>query len=371
MFKFYKYFFSELFILGSGRLLSFGLISLRFILFPFALYIYLYNVAAAGKIKNSDFYYLITLTTILSVYLLLGVINNNNILQIINDVKPLFFAYCYPYIRQILSEHRRINDTLKLLYCCTFLLCFTLIALQISILCELITYSEFVDKTIYSDDFIYRGDLFFFYKGIVYVAVSLLIFSYSNKWKLIKIYTILSVALLLLSFTKGLIAGTLFVYTATLMKKRNYTVLFFILIVAASLALPLYEYRSLIDAGNNDSIDVRLNDFNDIINSLDPLSFIVGHGFGSNISNRVNIENTYLWVFSKGGVLGILLIFWLIVKYCNAYFSGSKTIFRFHIFSSGIFLFILTATNPFINNPIGMSWLFASYAILNSGFTYD
>jgi hypothetical protein len=88
---------------------------------------------------------------------------------------------------------------------------------------------------------------------------------------------------------------------------------------------------------------------------------LIGDGFGSYINDRLNIENTYLWVLWKTGILG--LIFWLMPFVLSTFYYQQIRFGRHDyelasaLYYSLVLVYIQTATNPFLNNPIGLSFV--------------
>jgi len=80
------------------------------------------------------------------------------------------------------------------------------------------------------------------------------------------------------------------------------------------------------------------------------------------------MEVSYLEIFHKQGILGLLFWFMLFVvivqKYLKACRNGVRNIALPFMLSS-LLIFILTATNNYMNNPIGMSMLLISIAALS------
>lgn len=97
---------------------------------------------------------------------------------------------------------------------------------------------------------------------------------------------------------------------------------------------------------------------------VNPISIFVGHGFGIGVPIRpVHFEISFLEIFHKQGLLG--LMFWLIFLRIIVYnytkirsYEYKKIALGFLL--SSMFIYIQTQTNPFMNNPIGMSFLLIS-----------
>ena len=91
---------------------------------------------------------------------------------------------------------------------------------------------------------------------------------------------------------------------------------------------------------------------------------VFGEGLGSEIDGRLNIENTFLWALWKLGVFGVL--FWLVPLFlCIKYYirigrnDPGFNLASAYMFST-LLVYIQTMTNPYLNNPIGLSFVLIS-----------
>ena len=90
---------------------------------------------------------------------------------------------------------------------------------------------------------------------------------------------------------------------------------------------------------------------------------IVGNGLGVGVKERpVHMENSYLEIFHKQGILGMLwwgsMCLFLITRYRKARHTNYK--YAQPLLLSACFVAFESLTNPFINNPIGIFvWLIA------------
>jgi hypothetical protein len=136
------------------------------------------------------------------------------------------------------------------------------------------------------------------------------------------------------------------------------------LFLVASAAFLVWVYLPSTDtkigAGFDISTNQRLDDMAYMVDHVTPTTLLVGEGFGSLINNRFGIENTFLWVWWKLGTAGLL--FWLLpLCLCVYYYSKipnrrSSTHANAYLFGT-IFVYLETSTNPFLNNPIGLSFV--------------
>jgi len=106
-----------------------------------------------------------------------------------------------------------------------------------------------------------------------------------------------------------------------------------------------------------------------VVEAVTPLSIVTGHGFGiGTVDKPVHMEISYLEIFHKQGILGLSFWFIFFLAIMQLYFKASRNGKRYialPFMLSCLFAFAVTATNPYINNPIGMSILLISIAVLS------
>jgi hypothetical protein len=107
----------------------------------------------------------------------------------------------------------------------------------------------------------------------------------------------------------------------------------------------------------------RITTASQVMDRITPVTIILGNGFGVGVEERpVHMENSFLEIFHKQGVLGILwwgsVFFFLTMRYRKARRANYE--YAQPLFLSACFVAFESLTNPFINNPIGIFvWLIA------------
>jgi hypothetical protein len=108
------------------------------------------------------------------------------------------------------------------------------------------------------------------------------------------------------------------------------------------------------------STNQRLEDMQYMADNADAKTIIIGEGYASLINNRYQIENTFLWAVWKLGVIG--LVFWFVPFLLSLFYyfripdrrsNATANAFMFGV----VLVYVQTATNPFLNNPIGLSFV--------------
>jgi hypothetical protein len=113
-------------------------------------------------------------------------------------------------------------------------------------------------------------------------------------------------------------------------------------------------------AQRSESTDQRTRDLLTIVDNMTPESFLIGEGYGALENDRQDIENSFLWAQWKLGVMGP--VFWLTPLLLCGYYYLKIPNRRKHraataFFFGTVLVYIETLTNPFLNNPIGLSYV--------------
>ncbi len=360
----------ELFISGGGRVFEIGGTTLRIILFflNIAIVAVLY-VYRASIPKYVVVLYTIVLTVLLF-YAFLGWSNGAPIAMIAEDVKPLSYFFSILFFSYYIDREERVHLVVSLLKKTSLFMAVAYILIQLLFFLgkiDFLPFYEYANTQISPSDFSFRGtEGLFFYKGFMYMVVGLIFWIHTgtSKWKGTAIL-IITVAMILTG-TRGFILmfGFLYVlyYGIPLLLKPNVKML----VLAAVLifgSIYFFENREIGDKDLSDSI--RVQQFVQVVERIDPISFFVGHGFGVGVPIRqVHMEIGYLEAFHKQGILGLCLWgFFFIVLY-NAYTREKNSPdIRKAFFLGLLFMALLSLTNPFFNNPMGISLFMISLSV--------
>jgi hypothetical protein len=214
-----------------------------------------------------------------------------------------------------------------------------------------------------SGEVVVRGDHFLFYKGFLYLGISIIFFVAirSRYWVMATI--IVSVALVL-TLTRGFLLST---SVAVLMMlaaqgRRVVATVALVMVMVASFVVLIYV-PSQVDSftqARSSSNDQRVHDFLGIVDNLTPASALIGDGYGAEVDDRQFIENTLLWAGWKLGVMGV--VFWTMPLLLCAYYYLKIPGWTRHRIATAFFfgtvlVYVETLTNPFLNNPIGLSFV--------------
>jgi type IV secretory pathway TrbD component len=213
-------------------------------------------------------------------------------------------------------------------------------------------------------EFMFRTETFFFYKGFIYLGISA-IFFLSMKTKYSSVWGTIVIIALAMTLTRGFVLSTAFAAVLLLIAQRrwgHFSVSLFV-IICALIFLWIYmpSQDDSIRVSRDISNNVRIEDFTYIMENVEVGTILMGEGLGTLINNRSGIENTLLWALWRLGIAGLL--FWLLpLILCLSYFlkiNRHSPQFRLACayFFSTVLIYVQTMSNPYLNNPIGLSFV--------------
>lgn len=363
-------FFVELFVGGGGRLIDFGLLSIRQVLFILLVLTFMFRIIRerAYLDKQINTFIRFNPLTIL-IYLLLGsflfasitgLINDHSLSDIVTDFLRVSFIGAYFPLAYYISDERfskeRIITLMK--YSALAVSFFTII---VSILGKTIFSADFHGywsfmNYIMNDDLFFRPSRSVFYKSHFFVLMALIISLNAvlvKKYSKIDVWNVIFCSISVLwSETRGfLLAFMIAVITIILLDARILTapikkftdkfkaifqskqfVKKMIISMLVVLSVPLlYNYMTLerfenvseesesqskgkkekMDEVDDISVNSRIDDIYSSIDILkDPVYLILGAGYGQEIGERVTgIEMSFLDILVEQGLIGLAV--WL------------------------------------------------------------
>jgi O-Antigen ligase len=413
--------FVELFVGGGGRLIDFGVLSIRQVLFLLLLLTFVYRIIKDKALFNKNVNTLIRFNPVtIGVYALIawfvvsaaiGFINNHPVSIIVMDfLRVSYVALYFPLAYYISSERFSLTRIITLLkYSALAVAIFTI---TVDLLGKTVFAADFYPfyvfmNTIMNDDLFFRPSNSVFYKSHFFVLIALVL---SLNGLLNKNYRKLDIALVILSSisilwseTRGfLLAFMLSVLMiiildvkvivdpikgiASKVKKLLQSQQFikkFAMCVIVLVAVPfMYKYMTLerfevatVQHSPNDAEVEPPAEVNDVsVNArmefilaskdilVQPVNLIFGTGYGSDVAGRTDgLEMSFLDILVEQGLIGLAIwcfLFLIIyLNYYNAYKKGQKlTTLEISLLAAFMGILLLTNINPFINNPIGISF---------------
>lgn len=354
---------------GGGRFFQIGPLTVRMYFFGLALMLALLHYAIKKQVNKN----IIFLTGLFIITLLIGavggIINKAETDGIFEDIKPLSYFFIILFLPLVIKDMDDIHLVIKVIKRGCLILAVLYLVILALILAGVIKFASFYALLDSYNEAFFRGGAFFFYKGFLYLGVGFFFYVLSDK-PFDKFLSILLIAALILTLTRGFILSAVLLYVIYLIfgskKKIRSAIVLGLGVVVTIVALPF-----LMDAiGDKSSSDSqRFIQIHEVISSIDPVSIVFGHGFGIGTDSRPDhMEIAYLEIFHKQGIIG--LIFWAIVC-CNIvwlYFSISNKEYKkmaLPFYYSSIFVMFQSFTNPFINNPIGLSIILITIVVFN------
>ncbi len=357
---------AELFMGGGGRLLAIGPFTLRMLLFAASLLVF--AGAFAFRLRRMDgqrlAFGLLLIYLIVHVFgLVVGALQGADVSDMAGEFQQSLYWLAAPFFALVLQSPAMVHRTSALvrisgvLLAAGYILILFLLAIgRLSILQVLPILTESGEVTV-------RGDNFLFYKGFLYLGVSIIFFVAirSKYWLPLTAFV---AAALVLTLTRGFLLSVSVSVLFLLVAQRRYIAASLASVVVAVGAFFMLVYvpslSSTISNSQFESVTQRQQDFFQIIDNITPRSLLVGDGYGAIVNDRINIENTFLWAVWKLGIPGLL--FWLTPLLLCAYFYFRIPDRATHreasaFFFGAVLVYIQTLTNPYLNNPIGLSFV--------------
>lgn len=361
----------ELFLLGSGQFLSFNGLSLRMFFYSIAISTSIVLLLYSVKFPKKVFWFFLIFISMLSSSSLIGIINGANGNSILENIKPLLFAFIIVPFSLFITKIERIFLLIKLIKFSGLFMGISFILLLILLLLGYINIrAMYIILSSDANDFMMNyGEIIprIFYKGFLYLNIAFIFYVYSNDKYKVLILILLFISILL-TFTRGyllaLILAFIFISIIEFKQKKSFYILLTILI---GIAILLPFYVNII--GERDSSDsMRILQIKEVFDSITISSFFIGHGYGIGVPTRPNgMEITFLEIFHKQGILGLFLwigfFFYMIFNYLNIRNLAYKKMFKPFLVST-FFVYFQSLTNPYLTNPIGMSMVLLTFSIL-------
>jgi hypothetical protein len=369
--QFMKWFFIlvilELFLGGGGRLLDLGALTFRMIFFFTGLYIVLLYLIIHLKMSSGlrlAFGLVVIYVVAYIPPFVIGSMNGNDLRSMTLDVRQSLYWLSAPFFALVLNSQEIVLRTAALVRASGCFLAACYVAVVIALSLGIIDYLPFYIALNETGEFAFRGGSFFFYKGFLFIGVAMVFFLSSSRKFSVLLFILMSIALTT-TMTRGFVLSTFFALFLMLSLQRRWKILFIAILVFLCSVSFIWLYMPAQDAFIEVSRDIsneqRIGDLAYILNKMNVWIFLFGDGLGSLINGRINIENTFLWAIWKLGIGGVL--FWLAplficlnyfahIKKCNSNY-GTACAYMF----STILIYVQTMSNPYLNNPIGLSFI--------------
>lgn len=347
----------EVVIGGGGRFIEIGSLSLKMIFFSIAVII---SLLSFTKIKNDILLQLqLSLFFLLILATCIGITSGIQISLIFPDISPLLFFFIISFFSLTINSYDDIIYIVKTIKIGSIFLAFLYFSILILLYMRYINFEWFYLWGNRAGEIFFReGNYMFFYKGFLYLCIGFFFHLTTSKNLRGIISTTIMLLGVFLTLSRGLILMTciVFAFYIFFISKNKWLKFFSTLfgVLAAIYLLPIY-FKAIGDKTGSDKI--RIDTFNEVVERINFISLFIGHGFGSGVPTRPeHMEMSYLEVFHKQGLLGLsffIIVFFLIFYF---YFKIKKhRNISLAFLLSVCFVYLQSFTNPFVNNPIGIS----------------
>src|ERR1039457_722595 len=347
-------------LFGSGQMLHFGSVTLKMILLGVCILYTLLSLFCGDTISMGSTLLLSYFLAAIASAAAIGLVQEAQPRLIGEDISSQLYLLILPFFELTMRTKRELAVALRIIMFSSMLIAFAYVVVMTGLWTGSISMGDHYRLLVDNGDVIYdelAGRIF--YKGSLYLGVAVIVFAFwKGRWA--KVGLCISFIAVLLTVTRGFVLALFSVFLLYTLGKPGRlgakVITICILFIVGGMFIP--EFFSL--AGDKAETDrIRLNTVSQVAERMNPLSAMVGHGFGVGVPERPeHMEIAYLEIFHKQGALGLAwfasLGMLLVLRFRRAIKSGNKHL-AYALFLSAVFVFLESLTNPFIDNPIGLS----------------
>jgi hypothetical protein len=359
-------------VLGSGQILHLGHLSVKMLLFALCMLYILIAQFAGDRMQVSTTLLLVAYLVSMILAISIGLLNGAELDRIGEDISPLLSFLLLPFFELTIRTPKNIAMVIRAIMVASAVITCAYLCITVGLWTGHLTYAALMVwlEPLGNGDFMFDASTGrVFYKGAIYLCIALIFFLFQRgRWA--KVAALLMVLNLIAIGTRGFflalsLTGLLYLLIGRIRTIRK-VALFLPLVLAAALLLPKLF---LLAGDRSDSNRERIVTINQAFEHTNILTTIVGNGFGIGVPERPeHMEISYLEILYKQGIVGLCwwsaLLVMLVLRFRRAIrWADPRRSYPF--FLSSIFIAIESFTNPFINNPIGMTFVTVSLACLN------
>ncbi|MCK8043304.1 O-antigen ligase family protein [Shewanella sp. 1CM18E] len=357
----------ELFIGGSGQVFTIFGIPLRQIFFVFLLLSFFLDLILSNDSVRFSKHHFVVFLMIFGVFLFafIGIMKGHDHNIIFNDVSPmLYFLMFFPFYFYMNKWDISFTYIYRILYVSSF------------IVSTFVIVSYFVIKTFFDGQGYSYGILleswtgreilwfrpggFVFYPSLFYVLVtSVIIFGRVYDKSKVNFFELLTLGLgilaIFLSMTKGLILclaiGFVLVLASNKLSLKKFLLIAVALGLSFFISLSYLDFSRLTNLENDRGMENRYQVIDESLEVLEH-SYLIGNGFGTELpTKKQHQENSYMDILVEQGIFGLCLYLYLFYL-CLVDFK-----FLTHFKIAMIASVLMSLTNPYVNNPIGIGFI--------------
>ncbi len=358
----------DLFLGGGGRLVEIGPLTLRMVLFGIAMAVtavfLVGRPAGWAAVDGQERLALGVVAAFLLTHagaVVIGVLNGYPTADIATDIKPLIYLMIAPFFALCIKTPDDVRLAARLLRIAGIVLALAYLVIWTGLTLRLLDFERIYPLFNDTGEFFFRGDTFFFYKGFLYLGVGIVFLLAHRSPASLPLAVLVTVALVL-TLTRGFVLSTSIAVLA-LLAIRDRRILVAAIPVIVAVGLVVLAYLPSLDQGyleqREKSNAIRGGDWAFFVDNASFGTMLVGEGFGAPFNERLLFENTFLWSLWKAGIPSLL--FWLSPLAMAtrwsliAVRSPEHGMLAAAWWCSMLLVYVQTSTNPFLNNPIGMS----------------
>lgn len=359
----------ELVIGGSGHYLEFGPVTFRMVSYLLAIFLAIIYYLNKKVIRKDISIILILFSGTLFLSSIIGYINNAPLDLILEDLKPLVFFYILLFFAIVVKDIQDIRKISRIIKNGSLILGTIYILVILLLFTGRINFTTFYQQQSEIGEIMFRNETLFFYKGFLYLCVGYFFFLLSDgrKNKLGALFLFLCI---MLTLTRGFILFTVLITAYYIFFINKNTVVKWIVFLFGIIAFTILVPILLETLGDkSDSDNSRYLQINEVIAAINPISFIIGHGFGVGVRSReIHMELSFLEIFHKQGIIG--LAFWsglfvfIFLLYAKIKIKSYRKI-ALPFLLSVVFVILQSTTNPYMNNPIGLMIILISIVVFS------
>lgn len=355
----------EIFLMGSGQELHVaGPITLRMINFGIAALIGV-QFLTVKKMPVTIFFIPYYYTLLICLSASFGFLGNADTEYVFEDIKMFLALFAFPYFYFVIKSGEVVKKVYSTFICCLkVLIIIHLVYIVIVYIMHIIPFELVYSFLGQFDSFKFRGtEGAIFYKGFLFVPIASVAFIIERKY----VWFVLSAFSIYFTFTRGFYAIFILGILSNYIMSRRFSLGAIIsLLVLAVIIYSFVNFLGVFEV-SEDRIDgdaTRILTIEQVINDVNPFSFMFGHGLGHGVPVRpVHMEMSFLEIFHKQGLLGLL--FWALLlvrvfKYRNHTCQEFEKYTRFFVIAF-LLVYVQSLFNPYITNAIGISMVLLSY----------
>lgn len=358
----------DLFLGGGGRLVEIGPLTLRMVLFGIAMAVtavfLVGRPAGWAAVDGQERLALGVVAAFLLTHagaVAIGVLVGYPTVDIATDIKPLIYVMIAPFFALCIKTTDDVRLAARLLRIAGLVLALAYLVVWTGLILRLLDFDRIYPLFNDTGEFFFRGDTFFFYKGFLYLGVGI-VFLLAHRSPVSLPLAVLVTVALVLTLTRGFVLSTSIAVLA-LLAIRDRRILVAAIPVIVAVGLVVLAYLPSLDQGYLEQRDksnaIRGGDWAFFVDNASFGMMLIGEGFGAPFNERLLFENTFLWSLWKAGIASLL--FWLSPFvmatrwFLTAVRSPEHGVLAAAWWCSVLLVYVQTSTNPFLNNPIGMS----------------